>query len=102
MTPEQRFDRAERILVMMAKAGRRARHEWREQSREQSEKINVLISTQIRNEEEWRAESHATNEKINLLIDAQIKTSEQIDRTEKTLRAFIDSLRGGQNGKSSN
>src|SRR5215203_686920 len=115
MTPEQRLDRAERILVTMAKSGRRTRSEWRY-------KINSLVDAQLRNE----AECHALDEKINILLDAQIKTtehinktSEQIDKmsvhveetskqireaqksTDKTLRAFIDSLRKGGNGNSS-
>ena len=143
MRPEQRLDRAERILVMMANAGRRARQEWREQSREQNEKINILINMHIQNEEQWRAESHALDEKINILIHTQMETSEQIKQTseqikqtseqikqtseqisglaagqtrsekemaelreaqkltDKTLRAFIDSLRKGGNGNSS-
>ncbi|MGH9881810.1 MAG: hypothetical protein ACRD6N_10270 [Pyrinomonadaceae bacterium] len=46
MTPEQRFDRLERIVKLMIKAGIRARR----QSREQDEKINMLMDLQMVNE----------------------------------------------------
>jgi len=44
MTPEQRLDRTERLLMLMARAGRRARREW-------NEKVNILISAHIAVEE---------------------------------------------------
>ncbi|HET9714145.1 MAG TPA: hypothetical protein VFP64_19825, partial [Pyrinomonadaceae bacterium] len=69
MTPEQRLDRAERILVRMAKSGREARSEFRQ-------KINILIDAQIRNEAAWRAESHAINEQIKSLAVAQADLTE--------------------------
>ena len=47
MTPEQRLDRTERILMLMIRAGRRARTEW-------NEKVNILIDAQIKNEEGFR------------------------------------------------
>ena len=108
MTPEQRLDRVERILSRIAVAGRKARSEFRQN-------INILISMHTQNEEHWRAQSDEVNEKINILIDAQIKTTEQIKGlaagqaelkesqklTDRSLRAFIDSLRKGKNGNSS-
>ena len=51
MTPEQRLDRVERILVLFVTAGRRVRGEYRQQSYEQDEKINMLIQTQMETEE---------------------------------------------------
>ena len=73
MTPEQRLDRVERILGLFAREGRR----WRVRSREQDEKLNMLIQ-------------------------AQMETSEQIDKltasqkqTDKVLRAFIQESRAG-------
>lgn len=105
MTPEQRLERAERILVMLAQAGRRARRDLREQSRKQEER------------------SQGQNEKINMLIQAQMETTEQIKGlaaaqaeltksqaeltksqklTDQTLRSFIKSLNRGENGKTSN
>ena len=117
MTPEQRLDRLERVAKLFVAAGLRAR----EQSRDQHENINILINMHMQNGEQWRAESHALNEKINILIDAQLDTNEQIrglvsgqaraDKetaelrkshklTDQALRAFINSLRKGHNGKS--
>ena len=49
MTDEQRLDRLERIVKLMIKAGLRAR----KQSREQDEKINILIDLQMRNDEKF-------------------------------------------------
>lgn len=46
MTPEQRLDRLERIVRLMIKAGLRARRH----SRQQDEKINILIAAQMKNE----------------------------------------------------
>ena len=43
MTSEQRLDRLERIVKLMIKAGLCAR----QQSREQDEKINILIEMQM-------------------------------------------------------
>jgi tRNA(Phe) wybutosine-synthesizing methylase Tyw3 len=120
MIPEHRLDRAERVLMLIVKAGYRAR----QQSREQDEKINILLNSQIKTDEQLRAQneqSRATDEKINILINAQIKTDEQITRleaaqertdrvmaelaeehkaTERSLKAFLDGLTG-KNGKSS-
>lgn len=105
MTPEQRLGRVERILVHMAKSGRRSRSEFRY-------KINSLIDAQMRHEARWDAENQAINEKIKILIETQKETSEQIKRQaaradqetaalKKSLQAFIDSLRKGHNGGSS-
>jgi hypothetical protein len=100
MTPDQRLDRAERILIRMIKSGRRTRSEWRY-------KINSLIDAQISHEAHWRAQSDAINEQFKEVADAQARNEKQIDKltkshelTEKALRAFINSLRKGQNGKS--
>ena len=100
MTPDQRLDRAERILVRMIKTGRRTRSEWRY-------KINSLIDAQIRHQAQWRAQSDAINEQLKVVAYAQARNEKQIDKltkshelTEKALRAFINSLRKGQNGNS--
>ena len=108
MTPEQRLDRAEKILVRMIKSGRRSRSEFRY-------KINSLIDAQTRHEARWDAESHVINEKIKALVDAQRETREQINlvtanqsradqetaNLKRSLQAFIDNLRKGHNGGSS-
>ena len=82
MTPEQRLDRVERILGYFVKEGRR----WRVRSREQDEKINILIHFQME-----------TSEHINRVTAAHDKELAALERsqelTQQTLRAFIDSLR---------
>jgi hypothetical protein len=94
MTPEQRLDRAEYILVRMAKSGREARTEFRQ-------KINILIDAQIRNEAAWRVESEAINEQLKVLAVAQAELARSQKLTDRALRAFIDSLRKRGNGNSS-
>ena len=101
MTPEQRLDRAEYILVRLAKSGRAARTEFRE-------KINILIDAHMRNQEAWRSESHAineqihaTNEQIKALAVAQAELTKSQKLTDQALRAFINSSRKRGNGNSS-
>ena len=114
MTPEQRLDRAEYILLRMAKSGREARSEFRQ-------KINILIDAQIRHEAAWRAESEAINEQLKVLAGAQseltvaqseltvaqselavaqAELAKSQKLTDRALRAFINSLRKGGNGNS--
>ena len=95
MTPEQRLDRAERILLLTIQAGRRARKEW-------NEKVNIHIDAQIRNEAAWRAESQAINEHLKFLAVAQAELAKSQKLTDRALRAFINSVRKGGNGQSSN
>ena len=94
MTPEQRLDRTERILMLMVRAGRRARKEW-------NEKVNILVDAQIRNEAAWRAESEAINEQLKVLAVAQAELAKSQKLTDSALRTFINSLRKGGNGNSS-
>ncbi len=107
MTPEQRLDRAERILITMIKSGRRTRSEWRY-------KINSLIDAQIRHEEESRKRSAKIDEQLREVAAAQaqhqkamelqresiaeLKESQKL--TDKALRTFIESLHKGRNGNS--
>jgi hypothetical protein len=116
MTPEQRLDRAEYILVRLAKNGREVRSEFRQrinmlidaqmrneetrrvESQAVSEKINILIDAQVKNEEAWRAESHIINEQIKGLAVAQAELTKSQKLTDRALRAFINSLRKGGNG----
>jgi hypothetical protein len=95
MTPEQRLDRAERILIGLAKAGYRARREFRD-------KVNMLIDAQIRYETTWRAQSEAVNEQIKSLAVAQAELNKSQKLTDQALRALIGSLRKSINGQSSN
>lgn len=91
MTPEQRLDRAEYILVRLAKSGREARSEFRQ-------KINMLIDAHMRNQATWRAESEAINEQIKAVAVAQAELTKSQKLTDQALRAFINSLRRGGNG----
>ena len=100
MTPEQRLDRVERILGLFAREGRR----WRVLKREQDEKINILIQFQM----ETTEKINQTTEQINKLATghavhememADLRREQKL--TQQSLRAFIDSLRKGENGKSS-
>jgi len=76
MTPEQRLDRAERILLMTVKAGRRARSEWRE-------KLNILITAHIAVEDEMRR-----------LTMAQAELTRSQKLTDQALRAFLRRRKG--------
>lgn len=104
MRPEQRLERAEHILVMMAVAGRRARQEWREQAREQNEKINILIHTQMETSEQINRMSRKveeTSEQVSQTSEQMAELTEAQKLTDQALRAFINSLRKGGNGNSS-
>lgn len=102
MTPEQRLDRAERMLTLFV-IGRRSRSAWRKESRGQEDKINILINAQIATEDQLKR----TDEQIQSLIASQAKTDESVNRlaasqakTDEALRRFIDSLRKDRNGNS--
>lgn len=85
MTPEQRFDRLERVARLMVRAGLRARRH----SREQDEKINMIIDAQIKNEARFAK-----------LAQAQTDLTESQSHTDRRLDALIDMIREGRNGKS--
>ena len=88
MTPEQRLDRAERILTLFVNAGRRAR----KHSREQDAKINILIQSQMETTEQIKRLAENTDKEM-----AELRRSQEL--TQETLRAFINSLRRGRNAK---
>ena len=103
MTPEQRLDRLESVVKMFANAGRKARSEWREQSRDQAEKINILIHMQMKVDEQLERTDVQINSltvQVNSLAVAQAGLTESQKLTDRALRAFINSLRKGQNGGS--
>ena len=85
MTPEQRFDRLERIVKLMIKAGLRARR----QTLEHDQKIGIIIDAQIRNEERFAR----NEERFAKLTESQTHTDQRLD-------ALIDIIREGRNGKS--
>ena len=86
MTPEHRLDRLERIARLMACAGVR----WRRQMREQNDKIDILIDSQIKN-----IEAQTKNE------ERFAKLAESQSHTDRRLDALIAIIREGRNGKSS-
>ena len=101
MTLEQRVARAERMLILFVKAGRRGRSEWRKESREQGDKINILINAQIATEQQLKT----TDEQI---AASSAKTDAALDRlaasqakTEEALQRFLNGLSKGRNGNSS-
>lgn len=94
MTPEQRLDRVEYILARMAKSGREARTEFRQ-------KINILIDAHMRTEAAWEAKSEIINEQLKVLAVAQAELAKSQKLTDRALRAFINTLRRGGNGNSS-
>ena len=94
MTPEQRLDCADYILVRLAKSGREARTEFRE-------KINMLIEAHMRNEATWRAESQAINEQIKAVAVAQAELTKSQKLTDQALRVFINNLGKDGNGNPS-
>ena len=73
MTDEQRLDRLERVVKLMVKAGLRARGHMREQD----EKINILIDSQIKNEEQF-AEIARTQAETGAQLKALIATVDRI------------------------
>ncbi len=78
MTPEQRFDRLERVARLMIRAGLRAR----KHSREQDEKLNMIVDAQIKNEDRFA------------------RLAESQSHTDRRLDALIDIIREGRNGES--
>ncbi len=104
MTPEARFDRLERIVKLMIKAGVRARR----QMREQDEKINIIIDAQIKNEERFakNEERFAENDKrfgegFVKLAEAQTRLADSQTHADQRLDELIKVIRDRQNGRSS-
>ena len=89
MTPEQRLDRAEYILVRLAKSGRAARSEFRQ-------KINILIKTQLETEEIMKGLALG-QARINYEM-AELAKSQRL--TDEALRTFIRGSRKSENGDS--
>ena len=80
MTPEQRLDRVERILTLFVNAGRRART----QSREQDERISIIIKTHQETEEIMKglALSQARFNQEMAKLDESQRLAEQAHRRE--------------------
>ena len=98
MTPEQRFDRLERIVKLMIKAGLRARV----QSREQNEKINIIIDAQMRNEERFARNEERFAQNFAQNEERFARLAESQEHADRRIEALIDIVRNGRNGKASN
>src|SRR5215213_8600250 len=82
MTPEQRLRRLERVTKMLINKGRKVRSEWREQSRDQAEKINIVIHMQMKATEQIQR----TDEQIQRTDEQIQRTDEQIQRTDEQIQ----------------
>ena len=86
MTLERRIARAERVLKMFVRSGRKYRRQFRED-------VQMLIHMQMRDNDEWRARHRAMDEKINILINAQIATDEQMKRTDEQMKRTDEQIK---------
>ena len=86
MTPEQRFDRLERIAKLFVRAGLRTRRNLRDMD----DKLNILFDLQIQTEEKFQK----NEERFAQLAESQTHTDRRLD-------ALIDIVRQGHNGTSS-
>jgi hypothetical protein len=87
MSSEQRLDRIERILKLMASAGLRARRS----GHEQDDKINLIIDYQIKNEERFQQ----NEERFARLAEAQTRLADSQTHSDQKLDALIDIVRNG-------
>ena len=86
VTPEQRLDRLERIAKLFVRAGLRARRDLREMN----EKINILIDTQMRNDERFAKFEKRCAEYDHRFSEFDIRFKEQGARTDETLRILME------------
>jgi len=93
MTPERRLGRLERVTKMLINKGRRARSEWREQSRDQAEKINILIHMQMKLTERMER----TDVQINSLAVAQAELTKSQKLTQQAFRDYLKRANGETN-----
>jgi len=75
MTSEQRLDRIERIAKLFVTAGLRMRHNLRHLD----EKIGILITAQIQNEDR----AAETREQMKLMLAAQKKSDERFAKSDE-------------------
>ena len=90
MTEEQRLDRLERIVKLMIKAGLRAR----QQSREQNDKINILIDSQIRYEERASRNGELAEQHAERLAALEAKAEEMAARADEKFAAMAAAHEG--------
>jgi len=99
MTSEERFDRLERIAKLFVRAGLRERRN----RRELDEKINIIINSQIENEERFARNEERFAQLADVLArtDAQVKAlAESQKLTDERLNTLIDIVTRDRNGNS--
>src|SRR5688572_4883319 len=97
MTPEVRLDRLERMAMLLAKAGFRARSQLRARDREHDEKLDHLIDLQIKNEEKFaRNEERFARNEVRFARLAESQAS-----TDQRLNSLIDIIREARSGDAS-
>ena len=97
MTPEQRYDRLERIVKLMIKAGLRARR----QSREQDDKINMIINLQIENEQRFAKHEQRLGKLSEENERKFAKLTESQARSDRRLDSLIEAIHNEWKGNSS-
>jgi anti-sigma-K factor RskA len=96
MTEEQRLDRLERIVKLMIKAGLRARR----QSREQDDKINILIGMHMKNEERYEKRFTENEEKLAALAAKTEEKFAELAESQKSLANTVERIMAERgNGK---
>ena len=120
MTPEQRLDRAERIILLITRAGAR----YRNRLLELDEKISIIVDAQIRNEERFarNEERFARFEQVHeerftrfeqkqeeraaryddLFVVNEMRFAQLAEfqiRTEQKIEKLIEIVRKGRNGE---
>ncbi|HEX8282264.1 MAG TPA: hypothetical protein VF588_02875 [Pyrinomonadaceae bacterium] len=88
MTEEQRLDRLERIVKLMIKAGLRAR----QQSREQDEKINILIEMQMKNDERYEKRFVDNEERLAVLAAKTDEKFAEMAEAQKSLANTVERI----------
>jgi len=108
MTSEQRLDRLERIAKLFVRAGLRERRN----RAELDEKIDIIISAQIANEERFATLSSEITRSHNGLAQSLAQSHDELSRslnelaeaqtrTENRLDSFINVINRDRNGNSS-
>lgn len=88
MTGEQRLDRLERIVKLMIKAGMRGRR----QSREQDEKINILIEMQMKNDERYEKRFTQNEERLAVLAAKTDEKFAAMAEAQKSLANTVERI----------
>jgi hypothetical protein len=98
MTPKDRLDRLERMAMLLAGAGFRARSQLRARDREHDQKIDHLVDLQIKNEEKF-AQNEERFAKLAEKTDQRFRElAESQARTDRNLAELIKIVRSGRNG----